>query len=834
MAGISRKTKSKKHNGSPTNLGAQKDAYKVLGTESSPDGGGGVERLVVVKLAGGNTAKKTVGEWEDFCSSNRDKVEYTHLKYDVWEAVGLLSSDERRRPADSSESEVRDFPLGDTETARWTPTEICLVFNPGEKGERARCVIRGSVKPLERLRVDGEVYYRWMMDGEEITARVDDLLERLKGEGYIFYRSRAQDVLSAVASGMADRTEDRHATYGVYTHGDKLELCEDPLPVKDEQIKVWEKVRGNIQFEATPEDLQAYIKMMGYWHSYEAFPTFGLGLAAPFTPVLRTNGIFFPHGFNYAPDHDLGKSMSARVASVNMFGMREESGGSIGTDYRLNAHFDAIALPIVVEEADALKDSVLSAIKDSAESWNLGKRGNTQMTMKRYASRAVLLMTGNALPTETGSVLKRILNVRFDSSKRGERRLKANESKDQLKKLRPIGFWLERNYITNHQSCPDLLRMIEDYAREIESKRPDWESPQRPYAWAVVYFGLKIFEEGCKAKGVDWQTPLIEEFVKSVVNPVERSTWDSKRTNVDRFIEWFDMWCVQNCFRVNLGDGLYNIEVKGEDVVWKEEPLKVETKKAGLTVKTESVRGVYVTSALLQEYNKKALPEERISNLKELAMQAASAAGIPIDCVIEPGTEKVARTMIGNEQMRAAFVPRAYACASTETNAKSGSMGLNEGASEQENRRPASDLKTQVPVLNEENKTLLDPIRPEKVYENKDRMDDVNSTSKDPKTQEKGLAREACLPKSRLEEERLRALQIRLTTSIKANKRGEGIEGLPLDLAAISVDDLFCNDTDAAVSYIRGAIEHEWLPFWLSIDGKIRLVQTKTIVPEGT
>jgi len=547
--------------------------------------------------------------------------------------------------------EERDFPMSGSTSARWTPQGILFVTQPGARNEREARVIVGHVKPLERLRVDDEIYHRWDVDGQEEVAKVDELLKELQGRGTILCKKLAQDVLSAVASGMVEKTVERHATYGVYSEGDKLQLCEGPLPVEDEQARTWDQVRGNVLRKATGEEIQAYINMMPYWHPYEVQPAFGLAFAAPFTPILRKEGILVPHLFNYAPESDLGKSLVALMVTQKLFGLGEISGEGIGSQFRLAAHLDSIALPLAVEEADKLNEKLLPIVKESAERWTVGKRGTKELKMVRYSSRAVLIMTGNELPTESESVVKRFLTVRFDASVKRARRGKSGSVRAGFDALKPVGFALVKGYVAAHPNRAALLETVQQYAQEIERARKEWESPQRPQAWAVVYLGLKVLEEACHAAGLAWKAPSIEAFTEQAVDPIERSTWESRRTSLERVVDWFDRWCATHKRRVEAGREGWD-EIQGKDEIWKEGSLVVER---------ETIEGVYFTSAMLDGYNKDARPGERVPNLKELAVQAADSAGIPYDLVLEKGTGQCKTTKFGGRPKRAAFVPFSYA-----------------------------------------------------------------------------------------------------------------------------------------------------------------------------
>jgi hypothetical protein len=541
----------------------------------------------------------------------------------------------------------QDFPMGSNKSARWTEDGILLVLRPGHENESTERVVAGCVEPRARLLVDGEVYYRWSVDGREVTAKLDALLDQLHGEVAILSRRNASDVLSIVARGMIQTTEERHATYGIYPDGDKLVLCEEPLPVEDEQASAWEQVKEHVGRSVMPEEVQAYVEMLKCWHPYEVLPAIGAGLAAPFTPTLRQAHIFMPHIFHHAPEHDLGKSAVALMASWYLYGIGEISGEGIGSQFRLAAHLDSIALPLTVDEADRLKDSVLPIVKDSAERWTPAKRGTKERRMVHYHSRAVLIMTGNALPTENAAVLKRILTVRFDSSAERERRKKGAFVKAHLEGLKPIGFAAVKGYLAAHSNRAELLETIERYAHEIEKAREDWQSAQRPQAWAVVYLGLKALEELCQAVGVEWAAPSIEAFAKQVVEPVERSTWESRRTAVECIADWFEAWCATHKKRVEAGRDSYD-EIQGKDGIWKEGTIGAHD---------ETLEGVFITSAMLGIYNKQARLGERISTLKELAMQAADSAEISYNEVLEPKTGQVMKTKFGGRSKRAAFLP---------------------------------------------------------------------------------------------------------------------------------------------------------------------------------
>jgi len=135
--------------------------------------------------------------------------------------------------------------------------------------------------------------------------------------------------------------------------------------------------------------------------------------------------------------------------------------------------------------------------------------------------------------------------------------------------------------------------------------------------------------------------------VEQVVDPVEASTWESRRTNVERFVDFFDMWCVIHKRKVQGVRESWE-EIQGKDEIWKE---------GTLIVSDETIEGVYVTSPLLDEYNRHARPGEHISSLKELQLQAADQAGIPSEQVLDSSGKHCPVVKFGSHSKRAAFVP---------------------------------------------------------------------------------------------------------------------------------------------------------------------------------
>jgi len=539
--------------------------------------------------------------------------------------------------------------LSDSEFVNWTPTKIELVKVGAKGNEHAQIVIDGYVRPIRRLIVDNNIYFDYELANKQKIFRVDELLKVLKSQGQIFYLRRASDVVSAISQKLPTETIVGHATFGVYSEENGLlKICENPVPVEDVQLKSWDEISDFLTLSVEKKDLQHYIEILDFWHPYEILPALGLGLISPFTPILRNNLVMVPHYYAWAPEHDLGKSLVSMISSTYLWGISTISGPSLSSPYRFAAHLDAICLSRAVEECDKLNPQFWPVLKDSAERWLADKRGSKDLTMRDYLSRAVFLLSGNEMPIKHPAVLKRFLINRFDSHREGGRR--SSEVDECLRRLKPIGFQLLRWYLEDFETEADFLSELRSYESILRNYSLSWKSPKRPEAWACVYVGLRILETGCRKTGHHWRVMPIDEFFEKVIEPVEESTWELRRSFLEGFVNWFDIYRAERTRTVD-----------GRDIILGENETFVTVRlKSG----DKFFDGFWVTGALTDRYNQRALPGENVPNLKELSKQSADLLGIPYDDVLEKDGNHAYLKRIGGFSKRVAFIPRA--CANSE------------------------------------------------------------------------------------------------------------------------------------------------------------------------
>ncbi len=564
---------------------------------------------------------------------------------------------------------MRLWPVGDDFNVAHFPNSLAYqrVYRPkdGDPYTKDRFVFQAPLEVTEHYFVDGTDYWRVLVDGRALDLLpFQGLTQALRKTGHVIGRMHLDDCVGAVLANESPPVKEAFATYGVFEKEDRLELCENPIPVKPLQMVAWDRMEPFISYTPSKADLEAYVDLQNFWNPYEILTPLGLGLAAPFAYLLRGHNVMFPHYFAWSPEPDLGKSVSALACSRSLFATESASGSAIAStrnDFRLIANLDSACLPLTVDEGEEIPRSLFPTLKESAERQEVSQRGRQDQTVEHFLSRRVLLITGNNQPIRMESVLKRFLIPRFDSSARVQRadKNRRRELDTLFRHLKPVGFQLIRWAVSRWPTIRDLLDEFRAWENTIDGTR-DWHSSKRPQAWACVYLGLQILEEGCEKLHVDWSAPSITDFLQRVVEPVETATWGMERRPLERFLSWFDMWRVRNVQRVaEVGEGtVYTVDsIRGYGEIFDETTLSVPTERMGdLVTRSREFRMWRVRSSLLDEYNRYVDPAARIANKAELSRMTADHLGIPYEMVLERDGAKVVR--LGGKPHRVGFVPQ--------------------------------------------------------------------------------------------------------------------------------------------------------------------------------
>jgi hypothetical protein len=591
---------------------------------------------------------------------------------DLFGALKKVAPANRHRRVDEQTSPTKGAEvvlwMSGTEYVTWTPEEARLGRKTTVGDGDSRIVIIKPPRPKRRLIIDDDTFYETEDDGKTKTSTVSQLHQELAEQGRITLRSRSMDVLSVIISRMTKETYEGHATYGVYSEAGKLAICERPHPMKAEQRKVQRQIQSCIPFVPNQDDIQAYVDFLRFFHPHEILHKLGQALTVPYNPIIKVAGILVPAEMSVGP-HDAGKSKSSEAVSQKAYGIVPVSGASIGTEFKFLSQLDSVNLPRAVNEAEKIDPKLWPLYKDSCESYIAGQRGTKDLDMLDYNSRLGPMHSCNELPlVGLEEVLKRFWVTRFTEQDRVKRSTRSKEFKEAFRKLRPIGFQLQRWWVEAHQDEEELLRIIYDHEKEIsdeyEKQGYTWMSPQRAQGWACAYLGLQIFELGCRKVGVDWHVPTIEKFVDKVVAIIEEMTWSRTRSSVSLFASWLAMFKAMNRRPVRgretvldeRGHAVSTSEIEyvtpGEDELWCEREVSVEGRGA--------IAGTWVTVPIVDRYNKENKDGHKYT-LTDLGREAADKAGIPYDLVLdmEEGRKswKAKSVRIGEQARRAAFIP---------------------------------------------------------------------------------------------------------------------------------------------------------------------------------
>lgn len=539
---------------------------------------------------------------------------------------------------------------------------------PRLKGENRSPVVDGELRVIEKLRVDGEEYFRVLHGGERLV-QAPTLFDQLRRAGQVLDRAKAMDALAGVLRfETRGKSRDGHAAVGVYADSEgKLALCLDPVPLSDEQEEVVDSVGVTRNLDITPDDLRAYLDLCGCYLPEEWVPSAGLGAIGAHVQLLRESNVMVPHIFNHSVGSGLGKSVISAAFTESLFGRRAVMADALGSEFRFALLIDA-GLPLSVSEGERLDQSRLGgALKDSAERALFSKRGTKDLGHRNFYSRSLLNFTGNHFPFRARPVRVRFLAPRFDEALgRERRRSEARRKVDSLRgRLRPIGFGLTRMLV---EKFPTRIALVTELARvreELEEGMTayNWQDSRRSQSWALVKIGLGAWVDYAVSFGVPWPWPELLEprgFVSRVVEPVDRATFESEARPVERFRNWFDLYRVTNVastrqtmFEGEGGEGertTFVSEAKGEGVEFEDGFLEI----AGV-----KVTGVFVSEGILDQYNKAQPPEYQIDGITELARQAADGAGIPREAVLDLSEITRRHQFTRGKRKRAAFIPDA-------------------------------------------------------------------------------------------------------------------------------------------------------------------------------
>jgi len=474
----------------------------------------------------------------------------------------------------------------------------------------ATFIYSGPFRPIERLLIDGTYVYRYKSDFEDID-NLKNIFEKMKMSGGVLSKNLLEDCVSAVCSKLPTKTG--HATPGVYVNDEKMKLClKESMPIRDEQKTIKNRTMETFEQPLTKEYLQPYFELLPHWHPYEIYPSMGISVMSPFALEFRKRHILVVVIWHHSPIPRLGKSTVIRIFSYKLFNIYPTSGDGIDSKFRFASAVDSINCFKLIDEANAVNwDYLQDLLKSFPENYICSSRGNQELKLSDYKSRAVLGITTNTFKPTSKSMLARIFKIEFDGTKvstRGGNKDQVNKLRDTISKLEPIGWRLVELELERYDfDYNALLKQIEEYRNKISDLYPDISDPRRLNSWAIIYEGLKLWEYASIKYGCEWRAPTLEVFINDVVKKIELFGEESEESPLNDFLDWWEMW------KANLRNLIYLHELY----------------TAGKTIfhGDKKYDGDVITTSILRIY--KSEKGAQVSSMGDLATAIQSVTGIP-------------------------------------------------------------------------------------------------------------------------------------------------------------------------------------------------------------
>lgn len=560
-----------------------------------------------------------------------------------------------------------------------TDDAVSLVFvryvvKHGEKSEERGDpipVVSGRVRPIRKLTVESEVYYEVEFSpGVRRTGTFDQILTQLdRREGRVLSRQFGHDVLASLLHHTCRTAEPSWPTYGMYADAEgKLVEVSSPTPIRDEHQAVSERVNQAVAYEPTKEDLEVWAGFIRFYDAYEVCPILGLGAISPFALELRRKAVLVPHSLLFSKGHNLGKTKLAFAVS-GAFGREPGSAGALNSEFRFPANVDASCTAYAVDEAESFRwDKFGADLKVAAETPNIAKRGQRDLSQERYLSRSVLLFTGNSGGLVSETLLSRFLLIHFDEAKRVERGTKRAEFDRVYSRLAPVGPAVARTILREHPTVRALMERVDAIAAEIEQAVETegfaLRDPRRARSWAVAYLGLAAWGKLASELGAVLPVPTVEEFIRRVVRRVESETFEGVLTPLDAFRAWWEGQKARDTtskLEVRVGESRYGEPhasydrvdaIRTEGRTWEAGALEVPARG-----ETRRVLGDYVTLTVLGDYLRQARPDLKFESLKDLAVTALRESGFDERSILDKDGGVARYLFSSGRRTRAAFVP---------------------------------------------------------------------------------------------------------------------------------------------------------------------------------
>jgi hypothetical protein len=350
------------------------------------------------------------------------------------------------------------------------PVEVEVYVNP----------VGGVTKYRVKWAVDPRVRPRPLLIG---PATVEEIADRLKIEGLVYYSRLAPDILRAVLNGFSRKGRAEIRTEleapGFYEVEDKDAGIKKIIVVGYE---VEEPTVGELR-----EALELLNELAGVWfkHAMDRFSTVvKWGVVAPFSYIYKARKRWLRWLYLQGASNS-GKTTMALIATVYLWGLREtehrKAGAFIDSEARIGHILSKTTFPIVINEPEGAlsKEGVMAIIKDAPEDLHVRGKYHGGVYVE-YPALAPLVFTSNVNLPRQAAIFRRFKVLRFtprDVIPQAKVREFEAKVEPRLPKLKAIGQFIA-SYVLKHGLGEDpeayAVKLLEEAYKAAGLNPPEW------------------------------------------------------------------------------------------------------------------------------------------------------------------------------------------------------------------------------------------------------------------------------------------------------------------------------------------------------------------------
>lgn len=485
---------------------------------------------------------------------------------------------------------------------------------------------------------------------KDLSGSFDEVARQLERSGRFLEPGRGRKVLAhlrhhhARTYGIGRGRE----TFEVFDDG-QLRLPERCYPRPGPHTEEYERVRSILADDPPADVWRAYRELEDHLQPKEFSAAKAACAAAAFARVLRAQRVIVAAPFHVSTNSGVGKTKTAEAYATHAWNVELLAGEDLSSDFRFAHCMSGPGTTQVVDEAEKFDWKRYGAnVKKGMESDTITMRGTRDLGMVKFASRRILIFTGNVLPRLPGPTLARLQVVRFREDRRNVTRDARAQFDSAFSRLGPVGPSLTRAALAEFPTLPDLMEAIGEVAKEMEACHGSFRDNRRARLWAVTFLFVGVWERASSGIHV---APDLPDFVRDVVAPVESDTFGAEEDRLQAFRSWLDSWVARNTSHDS--DGVPRVRGRGD--------LFMEWSNATTDGRTIAVR--LVTHALIQEFDRSQSHDGgvKIGSLNELARLVAEAYPLLSGLTLDDRENAPRHYFEGGQRKRAVPVPLADA-----------------------------------------------------------------------------------------------------------------------------------------------------------------------------